>query len=605
MKLIRTEDAAGQVLCHDITQIIPGEFKGARFRKGHIIQPEDIPVLLSIGKENLYVWEKKPGILHEDEAAALLYKAAAGKNIHGTEPKEGKIELIADCDGLLKINREALLAVNRTPQMMIATIHGDLPVKKGQKLAGTRIIPLVIEQEKMDAMQAAAGSEPILNVLPMQAKKFAVITTGSEVFKGRIEDKFTPILVGKLAEYGCEMTFHKVCDDDPAGITAAILEAKEAGCELIFTTGGMSVDPDDRTPLAIRNTGADIVTYGAPVLPGAMFLVSYLDGVPVCGLPGCVMYAKRTIFDLLLPRLLADDAITAEDIARLGEGGLCLGCAECHWPNCGFGLATGNLLYFLGAFYLYFINSVFISLATFIGVRVMHFQRKEFVDKEREKLVKKYIIVITLATMCPAIYLTYGIVKSTIYEASANNFINEELDFNNTQVIDRKISFEKKEIRVVLIGNEVPETEIATARDNLKHFNLAGTKLVILQGMNNDAMDIGSIKAQVMEDFYKNSEKRLLEQQERIKSLENELKVYAAYNTVDKKIIPELKVLYPTVEAIAMAKTVELQVDSTKTDTLTIVLMKFSKRPIEKEQEKISEWLKARVGAKKLKLIVE
>ena len=341
MKLIRTEDAAGQVLCHDITQIIPGEFKGARFRKGHIIQPEDIPVLLSIGKENLYVWEKKPGILHEDEAAALLYKAAAGKNIHGTEPKEGKIELIADCDGLLKINREALLAVNRTPQMMIATIHGDLPVKKGQKLAGTRIIPLVIEQEKMDAMQdamqAAAGSEPILNVLPMQAKKFAVITTGSEVFKGRIEDKFTPILVGKLAEYGCEMTFHKVCDDDPAGITTAIMEAKEAGCELIFTTGGMSVDPDDRTPLAIRNTGADIVTYGAPVLPGAMFLVSYLDGVPVCGLPGCVMYAKRTIFDLLLPRLLADDAITAEDIARLGEGGLCLGCAECHWPNCGFG----------------------------------------------------------------------------------------------------------------------------------------------------------------------------------------------------------------------------------------------------------------------------
>ena len=254
-------------------------------------------------------------------------------------------------------------------------------------------------------------------------------------------------------------------------------------------------------------------------------------------------------------------------------------------PLCtaGFGLATGNLLYFLGAFYLYFINSVFISLATFIGVRVMHFQRKEFVDKEREKLVKKYIIFITLATMCPAVYLTYGIVKSTIYEASA----------------------EKKEIRVVLIGNEVSETEIATARDNLKLFNLAGTKLVVLQGMNNDAMDIGSIKAQVMEDFYKNSEKRLLEQQEKIKSLENELNVYAAYNTVDKKIIPELKVLYPAAEAIAMAKTVELQVDSTQTDTLTIVLMKFSKKPVGKEQEKISEWLKARVGAKKLKLIVE
>ena len=337
MKLIRTEDAVGQVLCHDITQIIPGQFKGARFRKGHIVQPEDIPVLLSIGKENLYVWEKRPGILHEDEAAALLYKAAAGRNIHGTEPKEGKIELVADCDGLLKIDRAALLAVNRTPQMMIATIHGDLPVKKGQKLAGTRIIPLVIEQEKMDAMQAAAGSEPILNVLPFHPKKFAVITTGSEVFKGRIEDRFTPVLVGKLAEYGCEMTYHKTCDDDPAGITAAILEAKAAGCELIFTTGGMSVDPDDRTPLAIKNTGAEIITYGAPVLPGAMFLVSYLDGVPVCGLPGCVMYAKATIFDLVLPRLAAGLPVTRSELVGLGHGGLCLGCGECRYPICPFG----------------------------------------------------------------------------------------------------------------------------------------------------------------------------------------------------------------------------------------------------------------------------
>ena len=337
MKLIKTEDAVGHVLCHDLTQIIKDQYKDARFRKGHVVTQEDIPVLLSMGKEHLYVWEMTPGMLHENDAAERLYTLCVGDHMDRSEVKEGKIELIADCDGLLKIRREALLAVNRTPQMMIATIHGDLPVKKGQKLAGTRIIPLVIEQEKMDAMQQAAGDEPILNVLPFQAKKFGVITTGSEVFKGRIEDKFTPILVGKLAEYGCEMLFHKVCDDDPAGITAAILEAKEAGCELIFTTGGMSVDPDDRTPLAIKNTGANIITYGAPVLPGAMFLVSYLDGVPVCGLPGCVMYAKRTIFDLLLPRLLADDPITAEDIARLGEGGLCLSCPTCTWPNCGFG----------------------------------------------------------------------------------------------------------------------------------------------------------------------------------------------------------------------------------------------------------------------------
>lgn len=276
-------------------------------------------------------------------------------------------------------------------------------------------------------------------------------------------------------------------------------------------------------------------------------------------------------------------------------------------PLCtaGFGLATGNLLYFLGAFYLYFINSVFISLATFIGVRVMHFQRKAFVDKEREKLVKKYIVVVALATMCPAIYMTYGIVKHTIYEAAANKFVNEELDFDRTQVISRKVSYENKEIRVVLIGDEVSEKKLAAAKDNLKHYNLTGTQLVVLQGMNTESMDLSTLKAQVMEDFYKNSERRLVEQQEKIAALENELKVYAAYNAVDKKIIAELKVLYPSAAAIAMAKTVEQQVDSTQTDTLTLVLMKFGKKPDEPEQKKISEWLKARVGAKKLKLIVE
>ena len=276
-------------------------------------------------------------------------------------------------------------------------------------------------------------------------------------------------------------------------------------------------------------------------------------------------------------------------------------------PLCtaGFGLATGNLLYFLGAFYLYFINSVFISLATFIGVRVMHFQRKEFVDKEREKLVKKYIIFITLATMCPAVYLTYGIVKSTIYEASANNFINEELNFNNTQVIDRKISFEKKEIRVVLIGNEVSETEIATARDNLKLFNLAGTKLVVLQGMNNDAMDIGSIKAQVMEDFYKNSEQRLVEQKQQISSLEKNLEQYRKYDELGKKIIPELKVLYPSVKSVSISHALELTVDSVRIDTVTLAVLKFGKHPDTHEKEKITEWLKARTGSSRLRLIAE
>lgn len=337
MKLVKTEDAVGHILCHDITRIIPGVEKGPVFHKGHQITEADIPVLLSVGKEHLYIWENQSGMLHEDDAAALLYQVAAGQNIHGTEPHEGKIELIADCDGLLKINREKLLAVNSLPDMMIASIHGDFPVKKGDKLAGTRVIPLIITQEKMDEMKAAAGTEPLLQVLPMHSKKVGVITTGSEVAKGRITDKFTPILKAKLAAYNCEVIFHEILGDDTDAITAAIVKAKEAGAELIFCTGGMSVDPDDRTPLAIKNTGTNIISYGAPVLPGAMFLVSYLDGVPVCGLPGCVMYAKRTIFDLLLPRLIAGDPITAQDLARLGEGGLCLNCEVCTWPHCGFG----------------------------------------------------------------------------------------------------------------------------------------------------------------------------------------------------------------------------------------------------------------------------
>ena len=337
MKLIRTEDAVGHVLCHDITQIIPGRFKGPVFRKGHIVQPEDIPVLLNVGKERLYVWENDETMLHEDEAADILRQLCQGPHIRASQSSEGKVELTSEITGLFLADLPRLRAVNSLGQMMIATRASGFTVHPGDKLAGMRVIPLVIEKAAMAQARAVAGAQPILRVLPYPKRTAGVITTGSEVASGRIRDSFTPVIVDRLAEYGCEMVFHKVCDDDPAGITAAILEAKAAGCELIFTTGGMSVDPDDRTPLAIRNTGADIISYGAPVLPGAMFLVSYLDGVPVCGLPGCVMYAKRTIFDLLLPRLLADDPITAEDIARLGEGGLCLGCGTCTWPNCGFG----------------------------------------------------------------------------------------------------------------------------------------------------------------------------------------------------------------------------------------------------------------------------
>ena len=281
MKLIKTVDAEGAVLCHDITQIIRGVTKDAVFRKGHIVTREDIPVLLSVGKDTLYVWEKEDGMLHEDEAAEVLCEICKGEHMDRSQPKEGKIELTAACDGLLKIDAKALKEVNAFGQMMIATRHGNFAVKKGDKLAGTRIIPLVIEEEKMKKVKAQTmeltGGKPILELKPFQHKQVGIITTGNEVFHGRIQDTFTPVIVDKLAEFNAEVTDHVTWDDDDKKVTASILDMIEKGADIVICTGGMSVDPDDKTPLAIKNTGARIVSYGAPVLPGAMFLLAYYD----------------------------------------------------------------------------------------------------------------------------------------------------------------------------------------------------------------------------------------------------------------------------------------------------------------------------------------
>ena len=345
MKLIKTEEAVGTVLCHDITQIIPGVTKDAVFRKGHVVTAEDIPVLLSVGKEWLYVWEQKEGMLHENDAAEILCSMCLGAHMERSQAKEGKIELSAACDGLLKVHSQALKAVNGFGQMMIATRHGNFPVKKGDKLAGTRIIPLVIEEEKMNRAKSLAmeitGGRPILELKPFLHKKVGIVTTGNEVYSGRIQDQFTPVILEKLSEYDTELTGHVTLNDDDKRVTAAILKLIEEGAQVVICTGGMSVDPDDRTPLAIKNTGSRILSYGAPVLPGAMFLLSYYSAggrqAVVMGLPGCVMYAKRTIFDLILPRVMADDPVTADELAALGEGGLCLNCPQCTFPNCGFG----------------------------------------------------------------------------------------------------------------------------------------------------------------------------------------------------------------------------------------------------------------------------
>ncbi len=338
MKEIKTTEAVGHVLCHDMTQIIPGVTKDARFRKGHVVTEEDIPVLLSMGKESLFVWEKNEGMLHEDEAAERMRAMCQNANMRASEPKEGKIELFAECDGLFRVDVERLEQVNSIDQLMIATRHTNTPVKAGDKLAGTRVIPLVIEEKPLLEAEEIVDGKPLLEILPYKLRTVGLVTTGNEVQKGLINDKFTPVIIAKLKQYGMSVTHHCTPGDDMAAITQAVNDFHAAGVDLILCTGGMSVDPDDRTPGAIKATGCEIVTYGAPVLPGAMFLLGYFaDGTPVMGLPGCVMYAATTIFDLMLPRVAAGVRVTPRDLKKLGHGGLCLGCKVCTWPNCGFG----------------------------------------------------------------------------------------------------------------------------------------------------------------------------------------------------------------------------------------------------------------------------
>ena len=341
MRLIKTEDAVGHVLCHDMTQIIKDQYKDARFRKGHVVTEEDIPVLLSMGKEHLYVWEMTPGMVHENDAAERLLALCGQENMIRSGVKEGKIELKAACDGVFLVDSARLVAVNSQDEVMIATRKGGMAVREGDKLAGMRVIPLIIEEEKLRKAEQAAGDKPLLSLKPYVRKTACIVATGGEVKKGLIQDTFTPVLKEKLSEYPTEVIGQTTPGDDKAQITDDIMEFINQGADMVVCSGGMSVDPDDRTPGGIRDTGARVVTYGAPVLPGAMLLIAYYEKegkcIPILGLPGCVMYAKRTVFDLVLPRIMADDEIFPEEVAAYGEGGLCLSCKVCTFPNCGFG----------------------------------------------------------------------------------------------------------------------------------------------------------------------------------------------------------------------------------------------------------------------------
>lgn len=321
MKIIKVEEAVGTVLCHDITKIVPGEFKGVAFKKGHIIKEEDIPILLSLGKEHLYVWEEKEGVLHENAAAERLRDLTAGENLYFSDIKEGKIEFFAECDGLLKIDKEELFKLNSLGEIILSTIHNNTVVKKGCKVAATKIVPLTINKEKLEKAEEII-KDKIVKIIPIKSKKVAIITTGNEVYKGRIKDSFGPTLNNKLKEYGCEILGQSILPDDLNLIKDSINHWLDKGAEMILCTGGMSVDADDLTPTAINNTGAELVVYGTPVLPGAMLLLAYKGNIPILGLPGAVIFSEKTVFDLLLPRLLADERLSKQDIAAYGHGGL-------------------------------------------------------------------------------------------------------------------------------------------------------------------------------------------------------------------------------------------------------------------------------------------
>lgn len=336
MKIIDTKDAVGTVLCHDITKIIPGEFKGVAFKKGHIIKEEDIPELLKLGKDHLYVWEKEEGTLHENEAAERIKNHVAGEGLFFGKVKEGKIDFFAKEDGVVSIDVDELLKANSIGEIIISTIHNNTPVKKGEKIAGTRVIPLVIKDEKIKKLEKICNKN-FISIKKINPKKVAVITTGNEVFYGRIQDKFGVVIKSKVEEYGCKIISHVFSPDDKEKIKENLYNALESEAELIICTGGMSVDPDDMTPSSIKEIGGELITYGSPVLPGAMLLVAYKNEKTILGLPGCVMYARRTVFDLVLPRILADEKLTFEDIVKYGHGGLCLDCEICHFPHCSFG----------------------------------------------------------------------------------------------------------------------------------------------------------------------------------------------------------------------------------------------------------------------------
>jgi molybdenum cofactor synthesis domain-containing protein len=339
MTKINVEEAVGTRLAHDITEIRPGEYKGPSFRRGHRVRQEDVCHLMRLGKRHLYVLDLDAGQVHEDDAVAELAASLAGPGVtFGGHPKEGKLQLKAAYTGLLKINARALVAFNLIPDVMCASLHDNMPVSQGQVVAGTRAIPLVIERDVLDrALALAREASPIFSVKAYHRKKVRLVITGNEVYDGLIEDRFEAIVKEKLTAFGASLLQTVILPDDAEKIAVTVRRFADDNTDMIITTGGMSVDPDDVTRHGIRLAGVDALYYGAAVLPGSMFQIAYKNGMPIVGIPACGLYHTTTIFDLVLPRLLAGERLDEEDLARFAVGGMCLNCAECRYPVCPMG----------------------------------------------------------------------------------------------------------------------------------------------------------------------------------------------------------------------------------------------------------------------------
>jgi len=336
MKKVKVQDAIGMELCHDITEMNE-HFKGVAFKRGHILRASDIERMMRIGKQHVFVWEENAGELHEDDCARRMAAMEPVEGAHYTEPAEGKVLLISDQRGLFRVNRRLLNQINSIGDITICTLPDHYPVEIGARLASMRIVPLVTKAEQILEAERLCAEEKLLDLRPYRHKKIGVVITGSEVYHGRIRDRFGPVIRSKVEQYPCEIVGIRICDDDPEEIISAAKEHLRNGADFLIFTGGMSVDPDDLTPTAIRKLGAQIIAHGVPSQPGNMTLVAYLGDIPILGVPGAAIKLPTTVFDVLLPQIFAGDRISREELIALADGGLCQMCSECHWPNCTFG----------------------------------------------------------------------------------------------------------------------------------------------------------------------------------------------------------------------------------------------------------------------------